>query len=80
MKTHLLVLIGSHSDKFRFLEDVTSKRGIREFDYVVGPNEMKPWLVFVHGIQYRLKQNEAEHTLGQTILYLIEQINFIQVL
>lgn len=53
-KNHLFILVGSHSYEFRFLENITPERGVWELEDVVGPDEMKPRLVFVHGIQYRL--------------------------
>lgn len=64
---YLFVLIGRHGDEFRLLENVTPERRIRKFQDVIGSHEVKPRLILVHRVQYRL-QKEREHTLGQIVL------------
>lgn len=64
--THLLVLIGGHRDKLRLLENVTPERRVGKLQDVVGPHQVKPRLVLVHRVQYRLKQ-PMDRTLGQTV-------------
>lgn len=56
-ETHLLVLIGGHRDEFRLLENVTPERGVGKLQDVVGPHQVKPWLILVHRVQYRLEKN-----------------------
>lgn len=52
---YLLVLIGRHGDEFRLLENVTPERRIRKFQDIIGSHEVKPRLILVHRVQYRLQ-------------------------
>lgn len=52
---HLFVLVGGHGDEFRLLENVTPERRVRKFQDVVGSYEVKPRLILVHRVQYRLQ-------------------------
>lgn len=54
MITYLFILIGRYSDEFRLLENVTPERRIRKFQDIVGSHEVKPRLILVHRVQYRL--------------------------
>lgn len=51
---YLFVLIGRHGDEFRLLENVTPERRVRKFQDVIGSHEVKPRLILVHRVQYRL--------------------------
>lgn len=48
--TDLLVLVGGDGDEFGLLEDVGPEGGVRQLEDVVGPDQMKPWLVLVHRV------------------------------
>lgn len=52
---YLLVLIGRHGDEFRLLENVTPERRIRKLQDIVSSHEVKPRLILVHRVQYRLQ-------------------------
>lgn len=66
MFTYLFVLVGSHRDKFRFLENVTPECGVGELRDVIGSRQVKPRLVLVHRVQYCLKQI-GDRSLGQIV-------------
>lgn len=51
---YLLVLICGDGNEFRFLEHVRAKRGVGQLKDVVGSDQMKPRLILVHGVEYRL--------------------------
>jgi len=50
----LFVLVRGDGYELRFTEDVRTKRTVRQVDDVGGANEMKPRLVLLHRVQYRL--------------------------
>lgn len=54
MIAYLLILIGRHGDEFRLLENITPEGRIGKFQDVIGSHEMKPRLILVHRVQYRL--------------------------
>lgn len=51
---YLIVLISCDSDEVSLREHVSPERAVGELQDVVGPHDMKPGLVFVHGIKNRL--------------------------
>jgi len=53
--SYLLVLIGRHGDKLRLLEDVTAERRVGKLQDIIGSHEVKPRLILVHRVQYRLQ-------------------------
>ncbi len=48
--THLIVLVGRDSNEIRLREHVGPERAVGQLQYVVGSHDVKPGLVFVHGI------------------------------
>ena len=50
-----LVLIGSDGNELGFFENVSSKRRHRNFLDIVTADQVKSWLVLVHGVQHSLK-------------------------
>lgn len=50
---NLFILISSDGDKFGLFEDISAKSAVRKLHDIVCLNEMKTWLILVHGIQYR---------------------------
>ena len=48
-------MVRRYGDELGFLEDVRPKRRVGQFEDVVGSDEVKPGLVFVHGVEYRLQ-------------------------
>ena len=53
-KSYLFVLVSSHSNEAGFLEDIRSEGGIWQLQNIVRPYQVKPRLVLVHRVQYRL--------------------------
>lgn len=51
---YLIVLISCDSDEVCLWKHVSPERAVGELQDVVGPHDMKPGLVFVHGIKNRL--------------------------
>ncbi len=47
---HLFVLVCRHSNKFCLRKQIGFECAVRKFDDVVGSNDMKPRLIFVHGV------------------------------
>lgn len=47
---HLFVLVCCHSDKFSLRKHVCFECAVGKFEDVVGSNDMKPRLIFVHGV------------------------------
>ena len=58
LTTHLLVLVGCHSDKLRLLEDVGPEGGVGELEDVVGPHQVESRLVLVHRVDDRLENKD----------------------
>ena len=54
---YLVVLIRSHGNEIRFRENIRPEGAVRELENVVGAHNVKPRLVFVHGVQ-----NGLQHT------------------
>lgn len=52
---YLFVLIGRHGDEFRLFENVTPEGRVRKLQDVIGSHEVKPRLILVHRVQYRLQ-------------------------
>ena len=51
---NLFILISRHADELGLFEDIGSEGGVRQLKNVVGSHQVKPRLIFVHGVQYRL--------------------------
>ena len=51
----LLVLVGRDPDELGLLEDVRPERRVGQLQDVVGADQVKAWLVLVHGVQDCLK-------------------------
>lgn len=54
-------MICGDGNEFRFLEHVRAKRGVGQLEDVVGSDQMKPWLVLVHGVEYRLEERMEQN-------------------
>lgn len=52
---YLVVLVRSNSNEISLGENVGSERAVGKLQNVVGSNNVKSWLVFVHGVQNGLK-------------------------
>lgn len=48
--THLVILIGSDGYEICFWKHIRPERTVGQLQYVVGPDNMKPGLVFVHRV------------------------------
>lgn len=57
---YLVVLIGCDSDEVSLGKDVGPEGTVWKFQNVVGSHDMKPGLVFVHGVQNRLKRERKK--------------------
>lgn len=57
---YLIILICCHRDEFGFGEQVCPKCTIRKFQDVIGSDDVKPGLVFVHRVQYSLQGQGGE--------------------
>lgn len=55
---YLFILICGDGDELGLFEDVRPKRRVGQLEYVVRPHQMKPRLVLVHRVQYRLQTNK----------------------
>lgn len=54
---YLVVLIGSHGNEIRFRKNIRPEGAVRELENVVGSHDVKPRLIFVHGVEYGLQQS-----------------------
>lgn len=57
---YLFVLICGDGNEFRFFEHIRPERRVRQLEDVVGSDQMKPWLVLVHGVEYRLREGKID--------------------
>lgn len=57
---YLIILVRCHSNEFGFGEQVGPKCTIRKFQDVIGSDNVKPGLVFMHGVQYSLQGQGGE--------------------
>ena len=53
----LLILIGRHRDELGLLEHVGPEGGVRQLQDVVGPHQVEPRLVLVHGVEDGLERS-----------------------
>lgn len=50
---NLFILISRHANELGLFEDIGPEGGVRQLKDVVGPDQVKSWLIFVHRVQYR---------------------------
>lgn len=53
--SYLFILIRGDRDEFRLLEDIRPEGRVRQLEDIVGPHQVEPRLVLVHGVQDRLR-------------------------
>lgn len=56
--TYLVVLIGSDSNEFGLWKHICPESAVGKLQNIVGPHNMEPRLVFVHGVQYSLRTKQ----------------------
>ena len=52
---NLFILISRHANELGLFEDIRPEGGVGQLEDVVGPDEVEPGLVLVHGVQYSLQ-------------------------
>ena len=57
---YLFILIGSDSDELGLRESISPEGAEGELHYVVGPDDVKPELVFMHRVQNCLESQRHE--------------------
>lgn len=57
---YLVILISSHGNEIRFGENISPEGTVRELENIVGPHNVKPRLIFVHGVKYGLQRTQSE--------------------
>ena len=65
---HLVILIRGHRHEVGLREHVGPERGVGELQDVVGPHDVEPGLVLVHGVQDSLETGGGEEARALTFV------------
>ncbi len=69
-EVYLFVLIGGDSHKAGLLEHVCPEGTVRKLQDVIGLDEVKARLVFVHGVQDRLESKKKNNDIYISLPYI----------
>lgn len=59
MRAYLVVLISCDCNEVSLRKYICPESAVREFQDVVGSHDVESWLVFVHGVQNRLRKTNT---------------------